>query len=181
MEHRWGGELTSVKYFCINLKISLRAADSLNSFSCFWNENTVIHSLLVFPVPLLLWNLYWNGHYLWLLLQEGLKFCACAWRLVSDLLVVSFHFLLELGNVFGIQELVGWCVLEHSNIQDIMFACSYVLTVSCQNIIKSPYTMPLKYNAKYYISSIVGKCLCFHIRGDIYHRLHLSLGKLDFL
>lgn len=37
-------------------------------------------------------------------------------RLLPDLPVVGLHLLLELGNVFGVEQLVGGRVLRHRNV-----------------------------------------------------------------
>lgn len=58
--------------------------------------------------------LFWHASHLGFLLQEVSEFSICDCRLVSDLLVISPHLLFELGNVFGIKELIGWCILEHN-------------------------------------------------------------------
>lgn len=73
----------------------------------------------------------WNGwtadefgteHYLGLLQQEAFKFWRRDGRLVPYLLVVTFDFLFELGNVFGVEKLVGRRVLEHTFWSLVLFS-----------------------------------------------------------
>lgn len=70
--------------------------------------------------------------HLWLFVQEILEFCGRDWWLVSYLFVVHLHFLFKLGNVFGIEELVGRRVLKWSKNQALYVARCKTQIINCR-------------------------------------------------
>lgn len=63
-------------------------------------------------------------------MQELLELRAVDWWLVPDLLVVSPYFLLVLGDIFGIEQLIGWVMLEQREGRRVMSnlgdRCAYI-------------------------------------------------------
>lgn len=64
--------------------------------------------------------LHRNSRDLRLLQQEVLELGGGDWLLVPDQPVECLHLLFEHGNVFGVEKLVGGCVLQNSHISGLV-------------------------------------------------------------
>ena len=62
-------------------------------------------------------------------MQELLELRAVDWWLVPDLLVVGPHFLLVLGDIFGIEQFIGWVMLEQREGRRVMSNLGDVLSM----------------------------------------------------